>query len=255
MIRSNSLSGSGRRYAAALVLPLLLATGCGGQAPATAPPTGTQAPPAPQPQSDNGTPTVPPTVHHLPSPATPSATPSAPAGSVTLDTSYMPFAAGRSWTYNVRSTANGKTDDGTVTWSVDTANDATTAVTVASNVGGAQHTISNQVTKNADGTVTITSTTDGQTQTQTVKPDSLPSGSQAQGPGAASQGQTLQGTPDHVTVPAGSFDAIKVVNQLPDGKGSITAWYAPQIGMVKQAIEATTDQGPVTSQMELASYK
>jgi hypothetical protein len=254
VIRSVSTGRSVRRFSAALVLPILMAAGCGGQ-PTAAIPQPTQPT---QPQATNGTPTVPPTVRTVPArPRNQPASEPAAGGSatITLDQTFMPFAAGRSWTYNVRSTANGKSDDGTVTWTVDAASADNTAVTVASDVGGQKHTVSNKVVKNADGTVTITSTTDGQTQTQTVKPEAGQQTDQAQGPGAGGAGQGMQGTADSITVPAGTFDAVKVVNQLPEGKGTITAWYAPDIGMVKQDIQATTDSGPVSSIMELAAYK
>jgi hypothetical protein len=254
VIRSVSTGRTVRIFSAALVLPVLLVAGCGGK-PTTAAPPPNQIN---QPQTNNGTPTVPPTVRTLPRPRTPS--PSSDAGSsgdmVSLDQSFMPFATGRSWTYQVRSTSSGKTDEGTIQWTVDSANPDNTAVTVISNVGGQQHTVSNQVAKNADGTVTITTISDGKKQVQTVKPEEMPQGSQsqAQGPGA-SQGTALQGTKDPISVPAGAFEAVKIVNDLPEGKGKITAWYAPNIGMVKQLIEATTDQGPITSNMELSAYK
>jgi hypothetical protein len=64
----------------------------------------------------------------------------------------------------------------------------------------------------------------------------------------------MQGMPESVTVPAGTFEAVKVVTQLPEGKGSITAWYVPDIGMVKQDIQATTENGPVTSTMALSAH-
>jgi hypothetical protein len=173
---------------------------------------------------------------------------------VTLDQRFMPFAAGRSWTYQVSSTANGKTDAGQVTWTVDSASPDDTAITVRSTVGGTTHTVSNRVVKNADATITITTTTDGQVQTQTVKPEDIPAGAQSpQGPGAGSAA-AMQGMPESVTVPAGTFEAVKVVTQLPEGKGSITAWYVPDIGMVKQDIQATTENGPVTSTMALSAH-
>lgn len=178
------------------------------------------------------------------------------ADAVTLDERYMPFAAGRSWTYKVRSNSAGKADEGTVTWKIDEAGKDNSGVTIISTMGGENHTLSNKVVKNADGTVTITSTTDGKTQTQTVKPEEMPAGSEnpAQGPGGG-QAKAMQGAKDKVTVAAGTFDAVKIVNKLPDGKGEIVAWYAPDVGMVKQDIQATTDQGAITSSMELQAYK
>jgi hypothetical protein len=244
VIRSTVLTGrTVRRFSAAWVLPVCLVAGCGGQ------------PAIPQPnQTQTTTPTVAPPVRPAPT-RPPSVNQAASQGGsdmVTLDQRFMPFAAGRSWTYQVSATSAGKTDEGQVTWTVDNANPDDTAITVRSTVGGTTHTVSNRVVKNADATITITTTTDGQVQSQTVKPEDMPAGQSPQAPGAAAA--AMQGSSETVTVPAGTFEAVKVVTQLPEGKGSITAWYVPDIGMVKQDIQATTDTGPVTSMMALTAH-
>ena len=250
MTQANPVGCKARRYTAVSLLPWLLAAGCGAK------PTAPAVPPSQAPQVQQPYVQSPPTTLVAPvsqQPATPAA-PVAASGSdmVTMDQRYTPFAAGKSWTYKVHSASQGKVDDGTVTWTVEEAAADKTSVTVASTLNGQSHTVTNKVLKNADGSVTITSITDGQSQTQTVKPEDAQAQSQVPGAGQAA---AMQGTKDTVTVAAGKFDAIKIVNTLSEGKGQLVAWYAPDIGLVKQEVQATTDQGPVASTMELTSYK
>jgi hypothetical protein len=58
--------------------------------------------------------------------------------------------------------------------------------------------------------------------------------------------------PEAVTVPAGKFQAVKVVTKLTQGGTPVTKtyWYANWVGLVK----ATTDTGSVQSTSELVDY-
>lgn len=142
-----------------------------------------------------------------------------------------------------------------MTWTVNEAGDDVTSVTIDSDAGGQKQTVTNKVVKNSDGTVTITTTTNGQSQSQTVKPEDA--ANLTGGPQGAngSSAQQPRGTPDTITVGAGTFDTLKVINQLPENQGTVTAWYAKDVGLVKQEIQAQTQQGNVRSTMELVAYK
>ncbi|HMH45445.1 MAG TPA: hypothetical protein VK557_18300 [Pyrinomonadaceae bacterium] len=58
--------------------------------------------------------------------------------------------------------------------------------------------------------------------------------------------------PETVSVPAGSFDAMKVITKVVQGGSPVTKtyWYAPGVGMVK----SMTDTGAVQSTTELLEY-
>jgi hypothetical protein len=58
--------------------------------------------------------------------------------------------------------------------------------------------------------------------------------------------------PETVSVPAGSFDAMKVMTKVVQGGAPVTKtyWYAPGIGMVK----SMTDTGAVQSTTELLDH-
>jgi hypothetical protein len=178
-----------------------------------------------------------------------------------------PLTAGVSWTYQFTGGITGTqtqtvigpaTFNGNSATEVDAVNNFTSPATVMTTVKNYLAFTSQGLIEY--GTVTIAS---GMTTTQTITPpliefpSTLTVGMPVTNTYSYSSGATetitltlVSGTPQQVTVPAGTYSAYEVDNSSTGtGGGMVQSWFAPGVGVVKQVINTGT---PVTE--ELTSF-